>query len=129
MPVASPIGTSERAARHGGGAAIAGLAQLSLVEHAVCPRDVKVSLRDGFRYITGFFYGPSGRRRFANVTLTAAHGLSPGDGFLLGGVLALTLADRDGGIEFWAMPHYCLRRLGCIGDGATKGGGNCEAFR
>ena len=49
--------------------------------------------------------------------------------FFSRGVAGLTLADRDGGIKFWATPHYCLRRLGCIGDGATKGGGNYEAFR
>jgi hypothetical protein len=129
MPGSSAIAGSERAAGRRGWAATAGLAQLSLIEHALCPLDTKVSLRDGFRYSTGFFYGPSGRRRFGNVTLTAANGLSPGDEFFLWGLLALTLADRDGGIEFWATPHYCLRRLGCIGDGTTKGGGNYESFR
>jgi len=110
MPVASAIAASERIAKHGGGAATAGLAQLLLIEHALGPLDTQVSLRDGFRCSTGFFYGPSGRRRFANVTLTAANGLSPGDEFFLWGLLALTLAERDGGIEFWATPHYCLRQ-------------------
>jgi len=129
MPVASAIGTPERVAKHRGGAATSGLAQLSLIEHALCPLDTKVSLQDGFRHNTGFYYGPSGRRRFANVTLTAGRGLSPGDEFFLWGLLALTLAERDGGIDLWATPHYCLRRLGCLGDGTKKGGGNYESFR
>jgi hypothetical protein len=41
MPVASAIAGSERIAKHSCGATTAGLAQLSLVEHALCPLDVK----------------------------------------------------------------------------------------
>jgi hypothetical protein len=129
MPAAAQIAIGRRTGKHPGGVATAGLAQLSLIEHALCPLDTKVSLQDGLRYSTGFYYGPSGNRRFANVTVSAGHGLSASDELFLWGLLALTLAEDDGGIEFWATPHYCLRRLGCIGHPMNSGGMNYEQFR
>jgi hypothetical protein len=60
MPAAAQVAIGRRIAKHGSGVATPGLAQLSLIEHALCPLDTKVSLQDGFRYSTGFYYGPSG---------------------------------------------------------------------
>ena len=105
-----------------------GLAQLSLVEHALCPLDRKIPLSRGFEYSTGFYYGRSRQRRFANVTVTAARGISPNDEFFLWGLLALTLAEEDEGVEFWATPYHCLRRLGYSESYRSQGGSQYQLF-
>ena len=105
-----------------------GLAQLSLIEHALCPLDKNVSLRDGSHYHTGFYYGSSGDRRFANVAVSAARGLSPNDELFLWGLLALALAEDDGSVEFWATPYHCLRRLGYTESYRSQGGTQYQLF-
>ena len=57
-----------------------GLAQLSLVEHALCQLDTRESLRPAQRFETGFFYSDDvGDRQFAEVLVGAAFGFSPAD--------------------------------------------------
>lgn len=98
-----------------------GVAQLTLVEHAICPLDDTRSLVENLVHKTGFFYTDrNGHSKRAFVTISAARGLSANDEFYLWGLLALTFAQPEPGIEFWATPHYCLRQLGCLG--ATQGG-------
>lgn len=105
-----------------------GLAQLSLVEHALCPLDRNVSLKEGSQYRTGFFYGKAAERAFAHVTVTAAQGLSPNDEFFLWGLLALTLREDNSSFEFWATPYYCLRQLGYADSYASQGGSQYQLF-
>lgn len=113
----------------------AGLAQLSLVEHALCSLDTAKSLVRDYHRETGYYYTDQNRKRsFAHVHIAAPLGLSPSDEFLLWGLLALTFEQRNPSIEFWATPHFCLRRLGCLDakgadGGQSKGGENYAAFR
>jgi len=89
-----------------------GLAQLSLIEHALCSLDPALSLRQNYRHETGYFYTRDGNRRFANVAVSAALGLSSRDEYFLWGLLALTFNQAQPSIEFLATPHYCLKKLG-----------------
>ena len=105
-----------------------GLAQLTLVEHALCPLDSSLSLAEHFVYETAYPYTDQhGHTKFAKVTVSAPCGLSAKDEYLLWGLLALTFAQAQPSIEFWATPHYCLRQLGCLP--RSKGGVNYADFR
>jgi hypothetical protein len=107
-----------------------GLAQLSLVEHALCPLDRITDLTQPGVYHSGYFYTDhDGRRKFAEVTVRSPGGLSPGDEYYLWGLLALTFAQPAPSIELWATPHYCLRQLGAIDRAAGKGGKTYRLFR
>ena len=107
----------------------AGVCQLSLVEHALCPLDRSKSLRDGLRHHSSFRYTDrQGERRTAKVRIDCAYGLSSSDEFYLWGLLALTLAKPDPSGDLYATPHYCLRQLGVI-DSASKGGRSYVLFR
>lgn len=93
-----------------------GLAQLSLVEHALCQLDTRESLRPAQRFETGFFYSDDvGERQFAEVLVGAAFGFSPADEYYLWGLLALTFNQPNPSRVFHATPYYCLRKLG-LGD-------------
>jgi hypothetical protein len=90
-----------------------GLAQLSLVEHALCQLDTRESLRPAQRFGTGFFYTDrTGARQFADVQVGAAFGFSPADEYYLWGLLALTFNQPQPSRVFHATPYYCLRKLG-----------------
>ena len=106
-----------------------GLAQLTLVEHALCPLDDRLSLRDRLVFETGYFRTDrNGHAKFTKVTVTALSGLSANDEFFLWGLLALVFAERNSTIEFWATPHWCLKQLGCLTTD-SKGGANYAQFR
>lgn len=112
----------------------AGLGQLTLVEHALCPLDAGQSLRENLVFETGYYYADKNRhQRKAAVKVTCPGGLSPSDEFYLWGLLALTFAaahhsggEADG--EFHATPHYCLRRLGLIDQHGSRGGRQYQQF-
>lgn len=105
------------------------VAQLSLVEHALCPLDIRASLREDLRHQTSYCYTDcTGVMQTANVVVHCPAGLSPNDEFYLWGLLALTLDQASPQIEFQATPHYCLRKLGMISPG-SKGGKNYRLFR
>jgi hypothetical protein len=104
-----------------------GLAQLSIIEHALCSLDPALSLVGGYQHTTGYFYTDANRRRFAKVSVSAALGLSSRDEYFLWGLLALTFNQPQPSIEFLATPHYCLRKLGCLGQ--RWGGKNYADFR
>lgn len=119
MKKQSPIQTS----------APAGLTQLTLVEHALCPLDAASSLRAGFCYETSYrFTDSAGSRRSSRVRINCSDGLSASDEFYLWGLLALTFAQPDASSEFHATPHYCLNRLGVVAKG-SKGGKTYRLFR
>ena len=106
------------------------MAQLTIVEHALCPLDTNESLRPDQSHTSQFhFQGRKGRRRTGTATTTLPLGLSPKDEFFLWGLLALTFQQPQPGIHFSATPHYCLRRLGVIDSGSNRGGKNYRLFR
>jgi len=107
-----------------------GRAQLSLVEHALCPLDAAVGLRDHLVHETAYGYTDRhGHLKIANVRVTCASGLSAADDFILWGLLALTFAQPEPSTEFHATPHYCLRKLGLIKSNSSKGGKDYVLFR
>ena len=138
-PDRPPLRRPPPSGRPGKRGARSGIAQLTLVEHAICPLDDTLSLVDNLIHKTQFRYADKhGHTKAANVTISAPFGLSANDEFYLWGLLALTFAQSEPGIEFWATPHYCLRQLGCLGaEGDTdtanrrlsKGGVNYDLFR
>jgi hypothetical protein len=107
----------------------AGLGQLTLVEHALCPLDAGRSLRDNAVFETGYYYADRNRHyRKAAVRITCPAGLSPADELYLWGLLALTFAEPEPDGELHATPHYCLRRLGLIDQRANRGGRQYQQF-
>lgn len=106
-----------------------GLAQLTLVEHSLCPLDRSVSLQPGLTHQTRFSYSSGGQRQVGNATLHLPLGFSTSDEFYLWGLLALTLRQPDGEAHLAATPHYCLRQLGVINTQSRRGGKNYEQFR
>lgn len=103
---------------------------MSLVEHALCPLDPAAGLRNHLVHETAYGYTDKhGHLKIANVRVTCSSGLSPADEFVLWGLLALTFAQPEPATEFYATPHYCLRKLGFIENNASKGGKDYLLFR
>ena len=103
-----------------------GLAQLSIIEHALCSLDPALSLVAPHQHKTGYFYTDANKRRFANVSIFAALGLSSRDEYFLWGLLALTFNQPQPSIQFLATPHFCLKKLGYL---EVKGGKQYAEFR
>lgn len=92
-----------------------GLAQHSLVEHALCPLDSRISITHGLIHDTSYQYTDRNRnRKIANVQIAAPFGLSPNDELYLYGLLSLTFAQSSPESEFYATPYWCLRQLGIV---------------
>jgi hypothetical protein len=132
--VASVTGTSSAPTRFSGLKRsirdAAGRAQLSLVEHALCPLDPAVSLREHLVHETAYGYrDPKRRLLVANVRVTCPSGMSAADEFILWGLLALAFAQPEPSVEFHATPYYCLRKLGLIKGKTAKGGKDYRLFR
>ena len=104
-------------------------AQLSLVEHALCPLDSSVSLQPNSIFDTDYFFTDTNRnRKKAHVRIGGLDGLSAHDEFYLWGILALALSQPKPTADFTATPYHCLRQLGVITT-ARKGGREFELFR
>lgn len=104
-------------------------AQLTLVEHALCPLDHHVSLAQGLRHETRVRFTDAERqRREAIVQVGAIDGLSAHDEFYLWGLLALALSQPEPTADFRATPYYCLSRLGLI-TADKRGGREFALFR
>ena len=104
-----------------------GLAQLSLVEHALCPLDDRLSLVTPLVYDTGYFRADKSRKsKFIPVRVVSQEGLSASDELYLWGLVAATFAQNDPSMELWATPHWCLRQLGMLT--SSKGGKNYRNF-
>jgi hypothetical protein len=107
-----------------------GVGQLTLVEHALCPLDSRISLVPNLLHETAFdFTDKNRRRRSGKVKVYCPRGLSAQDEFYLWGLLALTLSDPDTDGELHATRHYCLRQLGVIDTNSRRGGRQYERFR
>lgn len=104
-------------------------AQLSIVEHALCPLDSRLSLNAGLKFETGFDFTDMHRnRKRADVRVAAIHGLSPSDDFFLWGLLGLALAQPEPSSDFQATPYWCLKQLGII-TSRKKGSEEYRNFR
>jgi len=107
-----------------------GHAQLSLVEHALCPLDTATSLDGPLAYETHYWFSDVNRhRKRASVRVLCPDGLSAADEFYLWGLLSLTFLQPTPTVDFYATPYYCLRQLGCIDAQSKRGGKNYDLFR
>lgn len=96
-------------------ASLPGMAQLSLVEHALCPLDMQQSLAEGSSHQYEYFYLDKSRNMAkARAEVACPWGLSPNDELYLWGLLHLTFSQPDPQPQFVATPHYCLRQLGIV---------------
>ena len=106
------------------GATYLGHAQLSLVEHALCPLDAAAFLDGPYIHEARYWYSDENRhRKEAHVRVASAEGLSPTDEFYLWGLLSLTFSQPQPSPDFYATPYYCLRQLGCINPEEARNGG------
>jgi hypothetical protein len=106
-----------------------GLAQLSLVEHSLCPLDPEVSLVENLVHRSSYFFMDKNNHvREATARIVSPAGLSTTDEFYLWGLLALTFAQPDVDGELHATPHYCLRQLGVIDQHTRRGGVQYQQF-
>lgn len=101
-------------------------AQLTMVEHALCPLDSRESLQMGRVFETSFAYTDANRnRKKGKVKIGCVEGLSPTDELYLWGILGLALAGREPSSDFYATPYWILRQLGRV----TKTKKGSEEFR
>ena len=106
-----------------------GVGQLTLVEHALCPLDTRVSQTESIVHETAFSYTDNARiRRTAAVRVFCPLGLLPQDELFLWGLLALTLADERSDGELHATRHYLLSQLGLIDAQSRRGGRQYRRF-
>ncbi|MBS0264270.1 MAG: hypothetical protein JSS02_20195 [Planctomycetes bacterium] len=106
-----------------------GVGQLTLVEHALCPLDVKSSLAEGKTFEAEYLFCDANRHmQSAHARIYCPLGLSAGDEFFLWGLLGITLAAKDADHELHATPHYSLRHLGLIDQHARRGGRQYQQF-
>lgn len=106
-----------------------GVGQLSLVEHALCPLDARLSLRPNQVFKSGYFYSDQRRRRKrASVEVYCPLGLSPQDELNLWGMLALTLANKEAEGNLFATRYYILSQLGIIDSKTRRGGRQYAEF-
>ena len=125
----SPARRIARRVPKGPGRRNAGLGQLTLVEHALCPLDPRNSLRPDHAFEAGFRFADRNRHvKVASARIHCPLGLSAGDEFFLWGLLALTFAQPEPDIELHATPHFCLRQLGLIDAASRRGGRQYRRF-
>jgi hypothetical protein len=109
---------------------LTGLAQLSIVEHSLCPIDPRASLKPQLEHRVGYDYTDpaDNRRKTASVTITAHKGFSAKDEHLLWGLLAVTFAQPEPTEELWVSQDYVNRQLGFAGR-SERGGWRSYCFR
>lgn len=106
-----------------------GVGQLTLVEHALCPLDARVSTASNLIHQATFSYSDKQRRRqIGRADVCCPVGLSPKDEFYLWGLLSITLSNPQMKGELYATRHYLLRRLGMIDANARRGGRQYQDF-
>ena len=104
-------------------------AQLTLVEHALCPLDARACREAPCIHETTFQYTDRHRnRKTAKVRVGGLAGMSPHDEFYLWGLLALAFSQPNPSPDFYATPYYCLQQLGIIGSD-NHGSREFEIFR
>jgi hypothetical protein len=99
------------------------------VEHALCPLDSRISLVKNLVHNAEFsFTDGHSRRRQGQAQVVCPAGLSAADEFYLWGLLAICLSEPEPDVDFYATPHYCLRRLGVIDQFLRRGGRQYRQF-
>ena len=107
-----------------------GFAQLSLVEHSLCPLDRQSSLVDNLVHSAEFSYSDTSRkRRTAKARVLCPLGLSANDELYLWGLLALTMSQPGERSDLVATPHWCLKQLGIVDSRFKRGGVQYRQFR
>ncbi len=109
---------------------LTGLTQLSIVEHSLCPIDPRAALKPRLEHCVGYDYTDptDGRRKTAQVTITAHKGFSAKDEHLLWGLLAVTFSQPEPTEELWVSQDYVNRQLGFAGR-SERGGWRSYCFR
>lgn len=106
-----------------------GLAQQTLVEHAMCPLDASQSLQPGSLHTVQYQFTDRNRnRKTATANIACPFGMSPHDELFLYGLLALTFSQAEPSSDFIATPHWCLRQLGIV-DADQEQGARYRLFR
>lgn len=106
-----------------------GYGQLTLVEHSLCPLDPATSLSENLIHDVSYTFIDRHRHvQKAHAKVYCPLGLSANDEFFLWGLLSLTISQPNVSPEFYATPHYCLRRLGVIDQHGRRGGRQYEQF-
>ncbi len=106
-----------------------GLAQQTLVEHALCPLDASQALQAGSLHQVRYDFTDRHRnRKMATANVACPFGLSPNDELYLYGLLALTFAQPEPSADFYATPHWCLKQLGLV-DAGQEQGSRYQLFR
>lgn len=118
----SPMVTSQRLKKRTPTRKGSGLAQQTLVEHALCPLDASQALQAGSLHQVRYDFTDRHRnRKTATANVACPFGLSPNDELYLYGLLALTFAQPEPNADFYATPHWCLKQLGLIEAGQEQG--------
>ena len=106
-----------------------GYGQLTLVEHSLCPLDSAVSLAENLIHDVSYAFTDRNRHaQSAHAKVYCPLGLSAHDEFFLWGLLSLAVNQPSPDREFYATPHYCLRRLGMIDQDRRRGGRQYQRF-
>lgn len=106
-----------------------GLAQQTLVEHALCPLDTAQALQAGSLHQVRYPFTDQHRnRKTATANVACPFGLSPNDELYLYGLLALTFAQPEPTTDFYATPHWCLKQLRLV-DAKQEQGTRYQLFR
>jgi len=107
-----------------------GFGQLTLLEHALCPLDHRLSLQQNLIHESEFqFSTAQGNRQTGQVRVLCPLGLSANDELYLWGLLALTMKVPQQTGELRATPHWCLRQLGLVDPQSRRGGRQYKQFR
>jgi len=129
-PQRGPLSPRSRTVTHRPSRTYLGHAQLSIVEHSLCPLDATGSQGSPLVHEATYWFSDLNRhRKQAHARVLCPEGLSPSDEFYLWGLLSLTFSQQNPTVDFYATPYYCLRHLGCIDAGSRRGGKNYELFR
>lgn len=85
------------------------------MEHALCPLDASKAIQPGLLHDASYQFTDKNRNRTtAHAQVAAPFGFSPNDELYLYGLLSLTFAQSDPGVDFYATPHWCLKQLGIV---------------
>ena len=98
-----------------------GVAQLSLVEHALSPLSFETRSERFLHRVSYPVYARGKRPVTANVMVSCPFGLAPSDELLLWGLLSLTLSDDKPSTTFYATRNYVLEQLGLPTGGSYYG--------
>ncbi|WP_235908997.1 hypothetical protein [Roseiconus nitratireducens] len=110
-----PANTRPRTSRY------CGLAQHTLVEHALCPLDTREGIQPGLLHDASYQFTDKHRnRKTAHAQVAAPFGFSPNDELYLYGLMSLNFAQTQPSVDFYATPYWCLKQLGVVDEGQDQ---------